>query len=337
MKQKIASLFPYVGGKTKLAEVLCQTIMETLDAHPEITTFSEICGGGGRVILNLPRRGRQIYSDFNPCFGYLFWAVSDRERVAELIHALEQIPVTREKYEELYIVYKEWANHIKPIEDPIKCAAYTYFLTHMAFNGRVGIPGFYSKQEGMRVRDEQEDLKNIEGYWRSFERLSEFPDILQGVEFWYGDCRRYLLECNSPKYLHYIDPPYLKNNYLPKVILDKMEKQKGDDFTYHNIVDRIPDEKIKDINNGEEVFKNSYDIGLRGDYTSGITLRLHMDIVNLAKESKSRIILSGYTNGVYDYLLEHPNWRRIKLSEQAVVSSSKKIKDLETEYIWLNF
>jgi len=415
MKQDVISLFPYVGGKSVLALKLVEMIYETYERFPEIDTFIEGAGGGGRVILNLPRYGRQIYSEYDPCLSNLFWVVSDSNRVCQLIDLLEKddrfTNVRDANYGTLYENYKKWASYTEPISDPIECAAYAYYMTNLSRNGRIGEKGgFYPLDvAGMFVRNEEENLRIEDDYWKSINKLPSFPEILQGVEFYYGSCTWFLKYCKAGNFLIYLDPPYLKDTFItPEVmkntglvtrsyyeyikgLLDKGEnpvyvnkkrfdlikelKQQGDTpvtsgsqhniglvrtlvrnktehmpinanntietpaiFNYATVVERfgLKETMVKDTAKGAYVL--CYDANLRNDYVSGVNVRLHMDIVTLARESSAKIMISGYDNSIYDYLLEPPTkWRKINMGEQAVVSSGKDIKEMETEYIWLNF
>jgi site-specific DNA-adenine methylase len=135
MKREVISLFPYVGGKSVLAMNLVEIVDYAYSRHPYISTFVDACGGGGRLILNLPRRGRQIYSELDPSLSNLFWAVADMGRVIELIRRLEKIPVNEKTYKKMTQRYKRWATlpiaDREPIPDPIVSAVYAYYLTHL--------------------------------------------------------------------------------------------------------------------------------------------------------------------------------------------------------------
>jgi site-specific DNA-adenine methylase len=372
MKRDVISLFPYVGGKAELAMHIVEMVYETYSKFPEVDTYIEPCGGGGRVILNLPRRGRQIYSEYDPCLSNLFWAAADRQRVTELIHRLEKIPVSKETYKKMHVQYKKWRDGKEPMPKAMESAAYAYYLTHLARNGRVGIPGFYSGSEGMKERDKDENYFTEEAYYRSFNRLPDFPEILQGVEFYTGDCVAFLREYDTPNVIQYVDPPYLKDSYLDKKILAQVELTLKSDvkkiqeirssggepvfFNYKNVKERknkqvdvtyfmpkvdadgepILDDNGKQLREKKTKEMPFIDVKLRNDYTSGIALELHMRIIEQALKSKAKIIISGYNNSLYDHLVE-AGWRRIKMGELAVVSSHKAIKEIETEYVWLNF
>jgi site-specific DNA-adenine methylase len=226
MKQGVISLISYVGGKSVLTPKLVETLYETYERFPEIDTYIEGAGGGARVLLNLPRYGRQIYSEYDPCLSNLFWAVSDSRRVYELIDLLthdKRFVVSEKNYTKLYNQYVKWIEG-EPIENPILSAAYAYYLASLSRNGRIAENGgFYpSDEKGMEVRNLEENLRIEDDYRNSINKLPNFPEILQGVEFYCGSCTWFLKHCNAPNFLIYLDPPYIKDGYIPRPFMKEM-------------------------------------------------------------------------------------------------------------------
>ncbi len=320
--KNIISLFPYVGGKYRLVPHLVEMVNECYDRYKEIDTYIETCGGGGRLILNLPHRGRAIYSEYDRRLCNLFWAVSDLSRVSQLIHELEQIKNTRTEYERICNV-SETSNHQNNY--PIQNAAYMYYLLQFSFNGRLGNYATYNETErGLEQRNSDENLNLEDAFRQSFNRLPFFTEIVKNIDIWQADCRKIVdLYKDCPNVLLYIDPPYFTDKDILKLFA-KAELGRSM-YIFEDVLNKFEELREAEKNSPKD-----------NNYRNGTNIKLHTDIILLSTNAKAKIILSGYNNSMYEHLMQS-GWQRTKLASQAVVSSTKAVKDYADEYVWSNF
>lgn len=83
MNKETLSAFPYYGGKSKMAEFIC----ERLD-YKNTDVYIEPYGGGARVLLNKPRHKLEIYSDLSMGLCAFFNIMSKEDTSRQLINKI---------------------------------------------------------------------------------------------------------------------------------------------------------------------------------------------------------------------------------------------------------
>jgi len=74
----------------------------------------------------------------------------------------------------------------------------------------------------------------------------------------------------------------------------------------------------------------------KDDYENEMTNEQHEELVDTLLSLKSKVILSGYANPIYEKL-EHQGWRRIDIETYCWVNYLRPIKEKRIESLWLNY
>lgn len=184
------SAFPYVGGKTVLAD----WIIEHLPQH---TVYVEPFGGSASVLLNKPRSNIEVYNDLDGDIVQFFEVA--RERTDELAEWVHKTPYSEE-------LHQEWARAFYAGErpdDPVERAGRFLFLRYTQFAGK------YRNKSGFK-RDTARTRVGDSSVWRGVpERIDAVCDRLQGVSIQNQHFREIVEFYDGEDTVFYLDPPYL--------------------------------------------------------------------------------------------------------------------------------
>lgn len=216
-----------MGGKYALIDHIVPVVIECATKY-NITTYTELCGGGGKILTNLPLNifEHRIYNEINVGFCSLFKVLQNKLYTAELITLLEKYRYSEEVFTMAIrgLELHKDINHLSEIE----VATYTYIAT------------FQSRASNMTTYSPSKEYDM--GYYHKISRLKEYYFILQDVDIQNQDCMVLLEEYKERQdILTYIDPPYIPTTMnAPKtygehswsieqhrVLVDKLLQTKG--------------------------------------------------------------------------------------------------------------
>ena len=264
MKSSKISIISRIGGKYQLIDNIVPLITQCAVDY-SITTYAELCGGGARVLLNLPNNlfEHRIYNEIDIGICNIFQVLQNKLYTAEMMSVLEKYRYSREVFEmarnELKI--DKVQKHLNLIER----ATYTYIAVTQS---RASNMVTYSPSG-------EYDM----GYYDKLSKLKEYHYLLEGIEIQNQNCMILLEKYkNNKDILIYLDPPYnplaMKN---PKTYAEHswtVEQHKI-------LVDRLLETKAKVILSG-------YDNPIYGALEDAGWLKIKLKDVHIASSVSDR-------------------------------------------------
>lgn len=185
-KGKARPVLRYHGGKWRIAP----WIISTFGEH---TTYTEVFGGGGSILLRKPRSYAEIYNDLDGEIVNVFKVMRDNgERLKEVCRLT---PFSRTEFIESYL----------NSSDPVERARRTIIKSAMGF-GSDGI----KNNTGFRSYAKKERYTTPATDWANFQDCFDFfIERLQGVIIECKPAIDVLLKQDTVDTLHYVDPPYV--------------------------------------------------------------------------------------------------------------------------------
>ncbi len=177
-------LLQYAGGKARIAKWV-------LSHFPTHRIYVEPYGGVASVLLRKPRSQMEIYNDVEDEVVNLMEVMRDRESFDHLQDQLCKTPYARTEYIKAH----------KEALDPVERARRLIVRIQMAWGGREPTD-----------RIETFDPTNSESWMPYIDGLVLIHNRLQGVTIENQDALKCMRWHDSPKTLHYVDPPYLSAN-----------------------------------------------------------------------------------------------------------------------------
>lgn len=187
MSQSTRPALRYHGGKWRLAP----WIISHFPAH---RVYVEPYGGAASVLLRKKRSYAEVYNDLDGEIVNLFRVLRDPAQGRELTRLLKLTPYARTEFEASYLTDG----------DPIEQARRTVIRSFMGFSST--LTGTWTT--GFRAnctRSGSTPAHNWRGYPDALEGIIE---RLRGVVIESQPALRVLARYDTPKTLHYIDPPY---------------------------------------------------------------------------------------------------------------------------------
>lgn len=173
-------LITYVGGKHYTSNI----IINILDYSK--TTYIELFGGSGKILLGKHKHSRNIYNDINYGLYSLFYTVKNYPE--EFLDRLRYMVPS----EKLFYDYRD-LNTTDIIDNAVKTFV-VYNLSFAGMGNRFGLA--YKKVKASRLTNK---IKNIRA----------FSEKLKDVEVWNKDFREVLeLIKDEEDIMLYADPPY---------------------------------------------------------------------------------------------------------------------------------
>ena len=175
------SAFPYIGGKTRLAD----WIQSHLPAH---TTYVEPFGGSAAVLLNKPRSKVEIFNDKDGDVVNFFEVA--REHPDKLAEFCRHVPFSEQ-------LHSQWSDEYFAGEfpaDKVERAAKWLFLRYSQYSGIVSTKSGFKR--------EARNWVNVP------ERIDAVAERFGGVSVDNEDYSTIVERYDSPETVFYIDPPY---------------------------------------------------------------------------------------------------------------------------------
>lgn len=208
------SVVPYIGGKFNLIDSIVP-IIEYAARTYGLLSFYEICGGGARMLLNLPVSlfSHRVYNEIHLGMCRLFACLGMKPEVYKLMALLEDLGVG----EDVFLR----ARHALDYEtrmisqgasfclDPVLSAAFTFILCMQSRSADMT-----STFDSTRLTDES----RLRSYFRKVSELDQFYPTLADVEVLNGDLfELFDLIGKDSSTFAYIDPPYTPDQtIIPK-------------------------------------------------------------------------------------------------------------------------
>lgn len=206
-----SSVIPYIGGKFNLIDHIVPIIEYAAKTY-SLHSYYEMCGGGARMLLNLPVNlfSYRDYNEIHLGLCNLFACLGLKPEVYELIALLENLGVGEDVFlrarhaldYESRMISEGHSFRLERVES----AAYTFIL---AMQSRAG--DMTSTFDLSRLSDES----RLRSYFKRVSELDLFYPTLSDVEVVNGDVFK-LLDWvgGDKKAFGYLDPPYTPDSML---------------------------------------------------------------------------------------------------------------------------
>ena len=179
-------LLRYYGGKWQLAPWI-------IGQFPAHRTYTEAYGGGASVLLRKPRSYAEVYNDLDGDVVNLFRVLRNPAQARELVRLVQLTPYAREEHAAAYLTDG----------DPIEQARRLLVRSFMGY----GSDGTH-RATGFR-NDTTRTGSIPAGDWANMPAvLDQIIERLRGVIVENMPAVDLLAKYDSPRTLHYVDPPY---------------------------------------------------------------------------------------------------------------------------------
>ena len=187
-----APLMRYHGGKFRMAP----WIMAHFPPMSAFDVYVESFGGAAGVLLQKPRSYAEVYNDLDGDVVNLFEVLRSSEQCERLIEKLALTPYARCEFEHA------WGH----AHDPIERARRLLVRAHMGF----GSAGATRGNSGFRT-DTRRAHGTTQHHWQRLPSvIGRVAERLSGVLVENRDALTVIAQHDSPRTLHYVDPPYLE-------------------------------------------------------------------------------------------------------------------------------
>lgn len=199
------SVVPYIGGKFSLIDSIVPIIEYASRAY-SLRSYYEMCGGGARMLLNLPVSlfPHRVYNEIHLGMCHLFACLGMKPEVFELMALLEDLGVGEDVFLRARHALDYETRMISQGEsfrlDGVSSAAYTFILTMQS-----RAADMTSTFDSSRLSDR----RRLRSYFKRVRELDHFYPTLADVEVMNGDLFELLnwIAVDSSPFA-YIDPPY---------------------------------------------------------------------------------------------------------------------------------
>lgn len=198
------SVISYIGGKSALIGNIVPIITYAAQAYG-LSSYYELCGGGARMLLNLPISlfSHRSYNDRDRGLCALFACLGDKEYLYDLMALLGALGVG----EDVFLR----AKHAREYEARMMAQGTGFQLDLLDSAAYAFIVTMQSRAADCVTFDisRVKDLKRLRSYFKRVSELDRFYPTLAEVEVTYGSCFD-LLDMLSEREdaIAYIDPPY---------------------------------------------------------------------------------------------------------------------------------
>lgn len=183
----------YHGGKWLLAPWI-------ISHFPKHQNYTEVFGGGGSILMRKPRSHAEVYNDKWDTVVNVFRVLRDPILAAELERVIRLTPFSRTEFSQCGEI------DLVQISDPIELARRTIFRSFAGF----GSASTNSKHAtGFRANARSNGTQPAEDWANWPDHIATFTKRLRGVVIENRHYAEVLRQQDSPKTLHYIDPPYV--------------------------------------------------------------------------------------------------------------------------------
>ena len=178
----------YHGGKWRLAPWI-------ISHFPPHRVYSEVYGGAASVLLRKPRVYSEVYNDLSDDVWNVFRVI--REQRAELERVLRATPYSRTGYD---------LAKGEPAADPVERARRTILRSFQGFGSASYLR---SHSTGFRSNALRSGSTPAHDWMRYPDQLAAFEERLRGVNLENRPAVKVLRQTDTPRTLHYVDPPYV--------------------------------------------------------------------------------------------------------------------------------
>lgn len=297
LKEQTLSMFPYFGGKARMAPMIC----EALD-YRYTDTFVEPFGGACRVLLNKPRHRREIYNDSDTANFTFVKLMSRKDTAHKLIESIFKTKYDETEFDEAKDKIKK-QNADQGIDERLQLATALYVTKTQSRNA---MGTFWAKGK----------FPSTDEYLRQAGRLFAVGERLEGVEAYneeivFGD-KRFCInseEFNSPNVMMYLDPSYIQCR--------KLLCNPDDDKSVGKFYKKCKSNK-------------------GGSYATSFGCPEHQALLECIKNSKCKIMISNYENELYNHFLAYPQWHKY-IYETTTNVSNYTDENTRFEVLWYNY
>ena len=178
----------YHGGKWLLADWIIQNM-------PEHRVYVEPFGGAASVLLQKARTYAEVYNELDGEIVNLFRVVRETATAKRLKHMIDNTPFARLEFEESYL----------PTDEPVEQARRTLVRSFMGF----GSAAASGAKTGFRANSSRLGTTPAMDWMHLGEALEFWCERLRGVVIENRDAIDCMLQHDSRKTLHLVDPPYV--------------------------------------------------------------------------------------------------------------------------------
>lgn len=208
------SVVPYIGGKFNLIDSIVPIIEYAANTY-SLRSFYEVCGGGARMLLNVPVSlfPHRAYNEIHLGMCNLFACLGMKPEVYDLTALLEDLGVGEDVFlrarHALDYEARMIASGTSFRLDRVHSAAYAFILCMQARAGDMT-----STFDSSRLSDK----RRLRSYFKRVSELDLFYPTLADVEVTQGDALELLeLIAEDTSAFAYIDPPYTPDcTIIPK-------------------------------------------------------------------------------------------------------------------------
>ncbi|MCS2611069.1 DNA adenine methylase [Halomonas dongshanensis] len=187
-----APLMRYHGGKFRLAP----WIMAHFPPMSAFDVYVESFGGAAGVLLQKPRSYAEVYNDLDGDVVNLFEVLRSHEQRECLIEQVALTPYARLEFK------RAW----DPVQDQVERARRLLIRAYMGF----GSAGATRGNSGFRT-DTRRAHGTTQHHWQRLPSvIGRVAERLSGVLIENRDALTVIAQHDSPRTLHYVDPPYLE-------------------------------------------------------------------------------------------------------------------------------
>ena len=180
-------LLRWHGGKWILAPWI-------ISHFPDHRCYVEPFGGAASVLIRKARSYAEVYNDLDGEVVNLFRVV--REQGDELRQRLHLTPFSRDDFTQSY----------ERAEDPMEQARRTVVRSFMGFGSNS-----HNKATGFRSNSNRSGTTPAHDWTNYPECLAAVVERLRGVVIENRDAKQVMAAHDTPKTLHYVDPPYVSD------------------------------------------------------------------------------------------------------------------------------
>lgn len=181
----------YHGGKWLLAEWI-------ISHFPSHKIYVEPYGGAASILLKKKRSFAEVYNDLDDEMVNLFFVM--RDHGSELKEKLYFTPFSRHEFDLSY----------QPTDDKIERARRTIVRAYMGFGSSI------ANYTGFRATSFRSGSTPANDWKNYHDAMTAIIERLRGVTIENRDAFRVMLQHDSVKTLHYVDPPYVHETRYKK-------------------------------------------------------------------------------------------------------------------------